>query len=113
MTFAESVKTCFAKYATFKGRATRSEYWYFVLFNFIVSMVLGGIGIAMESTVLANIFSLAVFLPGLAVAVRRLHDMGKAGTMLLLALIPLVGLVVIYWMVQPSVEDNQYGPKEA
>lgn len=113
MTFADSVKTVFSKYATFTGRATRSEYWYFVLFNVIVSIVVSCVDMALDMRLLSGIFSLAVFIPGIAVGVRRLHDMGKAGTMLLLCLIPFVGLIVLYWMCQPSVEDNQYGPKEA
>ncbi len=113
MTFAESVKTCIAKYATFSGRATRSEYWYFVLFNLLLSIVAMVIDGVIGIQVLSTVVSLGLLVPGLAVAVRRLHDMGKKGIMLLLACVPFVGLIVIYWMVQPSVEDNEFGPKQA
>ena len=113
MTFADSVKTVFSKYATFTGRATRSEYWYFVLFNAIATIVLSTVDLALGMNLLSGVYSLAVLIPGIAVGVRRLHDMGKAGTMLLLCFVPIVGLIVIYWMCQPSVEDNQYGPKQA
>lgn len=113
MTFAESVKTCIAKYATFSGRATRSEYWYFVLFNLLLSIVAMVIDGVIGIQVLSTVVSLGLLVPGLAVAVRRLHDMGKKGIMLLLGCVPFVGLIVIYWMVQPSVEDNEFGPKQA
>lgn len=114
MTFQDSVKTCFAKYATFSGRATRSEYWYFVLLYFIVNIVGVAIGLITNISIIANLVSLALIVPYLAVSVRRLHDIGKAGIMFLVALIPLVGaFIFLYWCVQPSVEDNQYGPKQA
>lgn len=113
MTFAESVKTCIAKYATFSGRATRSEYWYFVLFNFLVGIVAGVVSGLIGLPVLSSIIGLALFVPGLAASVRRLHDIGKKGIMLILCFVPIVGLIVIYWMVQPSVEDNEFGPKQA
>ncbi len=66
-------------YANFKGRASRKEYWMFVLFNLIFSYSLTGIGYFTELTILGNIYSLAVLIPGLAVTVRRLHDTGKSG----------------------------------
>lgn len=79
MSFGESVKTCFQKYVTFKGRARRSEYWWFCLLNFIAGIVtvvldyqMGTINI--ELGALSGLYSLIVFLPGLAVSVRRLQD---------------------------------------
>ena len=106
-------------YAEFSGRARRKEYWMFFLFNTIFAFVLGfideiigtfnsefGIG------VLGGLYSLAVLIPGLAVAVRRLHDVGKSGWMILIVLIPLIGpillLVLIVQDSQPG--ENQYGP---
>ena len=71
MTFSESVSTCFRKYATFEGRASRSEYWWFVLF----SAVLGAI------PALDAIAGIVLFIPGMAVCCRRLHDRGKSGWM--------------------------------
>ena len=111
------------KYAVFGGRARRKEYWYFVLFNLIISFVLGLIegliGLAPDSpqSILSLIYGLAVLLPGLAASVRRLHDTGKSGWWLLIGLVPLVGaIVLIVFMAQDSAAgDNQYGsnPKTA
>ncbi len=99
-------------YVGFEGRARRTEYWMFVLFNFIASLILGFIGgfIGLDS-ILSYIYSLAVLLPSLAVAVRRLHDTGRSGWMILLSLIPLVGaIVLIVFMCQDSQPgDNKYG----
>lgn len=107
MTFTESIKTCFSNYATFKGRATRSEYWWFVLFNALVSIALN---IVDHSGVLAGLWGLALLLPSLAVGVRRLHDTNRSGWFLLLNLIPLIGwIILIVWFVQKSDEGtNQY-----
>jgi uncharacterized membrane protein YhaH (DUF805 family) len=105
MTFQESIKTCFSKYADFSGRAPRSEYWWFVLAEFLA----GVIGI-MIHPILYAIVILGALLPNLAAGARRMHDMGKSGWWLLLSIIPLVGLVVLYWLVQPTVpEANEYG----
>ena len=70
-------------YATFSGRARRSEYWYFVLFNVIISIALGFIGGMMGISILSNIYSLAILVPSIAVGVRRMHDVGKSGWYLL------------------------------
>ena len=114
---------CLQHYADFNGRARRSEYWYFVLFNLIISFVIGFtfgvIAGLLDMPALANLaylWSLAMFIPGLAVSVRRLHDIGRSGWWLLLSLIPLVGsIILIIWCCfdsQPGA--NQYGsnPKE-
>jgi uncharacterized membrane protein YhaH (DUF805 family) len=106
MTFQESIQICFKKYADFSGRASRSEYWWFVLFTSIVSVVLTLAG----GEIASGIFSVATLIPSLAVGARRLHDLGKSGWFLLISLIPLIGiLVLIYWFVQPSAESNQFG----
>ncbi len=118
------------KYVVFSGRATRSEYWYFVLFNTIISMILMGIDIAMgtggaESTmsadagvamnmsagILTGIYTLAVFLPSLAVLIRRLHDTDHSGWWIFISLIPLVGaIVLLVFLVKDSTAgENQYG----
>ena len=105
MDFTTSVKTCFAKFADFSGRATRSEYWWFVLAYFILALVTGFI-----HEYLYFLVVLVVLVPMISAGVRRLHDIGKTGWLLLLGLIPLVGLVLIYFMVQPTQpESNQYG----
>jgi uncharacterized membrane protein YhaH (DUF805 family) len=90
MTFQESIKVCFAKYADFGGRATRSEYWWFILFIVLVSLAT-----SMISSVVSVLFSLATLLPSLAAATRRLHDTGRSGWWQLVVLIPVVGIVII------------------
>ncbi len=106
------------KYATFSGRATRSEYWYFTLFNALISIgliildrVIGTYNAETAIGTLSSLYSLAVLIPSLAVSVRRLHDTGRSGWWFLLAFIPLIGaLVLIYFMVQDSqAGSNQYG----
>jgi len=105
MTFQESVTTCLQKYAVFSGRATRSEYWWFILSVFLAAVI----GIVIHE-ILYAIVVLGSLLPNWAASVRRLHDIGKSGWWILLSLIPIVGLIVLYWLVQPSVpEANEYG----
>ncbi len=105
------------KYAVFSGRARRQEYWMFVLFNFIISFVLGFVeGLAGGPGIIANIYALAVLIPSLAVSVRRLHDVGKSGWFLLISLIPIVGAIWLLVLVCSDSEagENQYGssPKQ-
>ena len=112
------------QYADFKGRARRKEYWMFVLFNMIfaiVAMILDNVlGIEMEGIgygPLYGLYVLAMLIPGLAVAVRRLHDVGKSGWMILIALIPLIGTIwlLVLMVTDSNPGENQYGqnPKEA
>ena len=101
------------KYAVFKGRARRKEYWYFQLVNALISIVIALIfaqGVDGESVV-SSIYALAVFIPTIAVSVRRLHDMGRSGWFMLILLIPIVGwLVLLYFFVQGSQAiTNEYG----
>ena len=117
MTFQDAVKICLNKYVDFSGRARRSEYWWFFLFNVLVSIVASIID-AIIGTRSGNfglveaIASLALLLPGLAVGARRLHDTTKSGWWLLIGLIPLIGLIVlIVFFVQDSdAGDNAFGP---
>lgn len=104
MTFGESINICFKKYATFEGRASRSEYWWFFLFTLLVSMATGII-----SEALSGLFSLAVLLPSLAVGARRLHDTDRSGWFLLLWIIPVIGwIVLVIWAIQEGKEPNRY-----
>jgi len=104
MTFGESISTCFSKYATFEGRATRSEYWWFFLFSFLAS---GAAGLMGETV--SGLFSLAILLPSLAVGVRRLHDTDRSGWFLLLWFLPVIGwIILIVWAVQDSKEPNRF-----
>jgi len=90
MQFQESVKVCLSKYADFTGTASRSEYWWFALAVFLVSLAASTI-----SQTLGALFSLAVLLPSLAAGARRLHDTGRTAWWLLIGLVPLVGLIVL------------------
>ncbi|KNG94389.1 DUF805 domain-containing protein [Pseudaestuariivita atlantica] len=110
MTFTQSVKTCFRKYFTFSGRASRSEYWWFFLFlvlgsivaSILDSMIFGAVevdtgpgSVGVESNgPLGSLFSLATFIPALAAGWRRMHDTGKSGLYLLYPLIVMIGIAV-------------------
>jgi len=106
------------KYAVFSGRATRKEYWMFVLFNILIAIALAiveGILGAVSGTnqsILSVIYSLAVLLPSLGVAVRRLHDTGRTGWWLLLGFIPLIGsiIVIVFLCEDSEPSTNDYGP---
>ena len=90
MTFQESIKVCFGKYADFSGRASRSEYWWFMLF-----LVLASLATSMISPILSGLFSIGTLLPALAAATRRLHDTNRSGWWKLIAFVPVGGLIVI------------------
>ena len=117
MTFSEAIKTCLVdKYVTFSGRATRSEYWYVVLFGYLLALLIVFLGMIIDSPELiiglSTVLSLILLVPGLAVCIRRLHDTGRSGWWYLLVLIPYIGavaLLVIFCL--KSSEDNKYGPK--
>lgn len=116
--FLWAVKTCFRKYVTFNGRASRSEYWFFCLFNCIISSILFGLAIAINQENVSLIFlgltfvySLVVFLPALAVTVRRLHDTGKSGWLYCIVFIPYIGtFILLYFLCKKSdSHTNIYG----
>ena len=98
------------KYAVFTGRSRRSEYWYFVLFNVIISIALSFFGVV--GNILGFIYGLAVFIPSIAVSIRRLHDTGRSGWWLFIVLIPLVGAIIfIVWLATDGTPgSNTYGP---
>ncbi|MET7654504.1 MULTISPECIES: DUF805 domain-containing protein [unclassified Streptomyces] len=100
------------KYAVFGGRARRQEYWMFTLFSVIISIVLAIIDAVIGSSILGIVYSLAVLLPSLGVAVRRLHDTSRSGWWIFIALIPLVGAIVllVFLASEGKQEPNQYGP---
>ena len=107
MTFSAAVATCMRKYVTFSGRAPRSEFWWFQLFQLIVIACLAA---AVES--LVPIAQLVLFLPGLAVGCRRLHDTGRTGWWLLLLLVPVVGWIIllVFMLESTKAEGDKYGP---
>lgn len=96
MTFGQSVSTCFGKYATFSGRASLSEYWFWFLFQLVVMGGIYAIAFASKSMVIFGLYglvALALLLPTLAVAVRRLHDIGKGGGWFFITLVPFIGSI--------------------
>lgn len=104
MTFVDAVKTCYSKYADFEGCASRSEYWWYMLFSILVM-----IGCAVVSDVLYAIFALANLLPSIAAATRRLHDTDRSGWLQLIAFIPLIGWIfVLVWYTQDSKSPNRF-----
>ena len=104
--FADAVKRAFAKYANFTGRASRSEFWWFTLFNAVVSILLSTI-----SDPISLIYSLATLVPAIAVGTRRLHDIGRSGWWQLIVFVPLVGAVVliVFFARASEPRQNQYG----
>lgn len=111
------------QYADFSGRARRKEYWMFVLFNMIFAMVAivldNLLGVAMEGIgygPLYGLYLLAIIIPSIAVGVRRLHDIGKSGWMILISFIPLIGGIWLFvlFVTDGTPGENEYGanPKE-
>jgi len=109
MDFVQAIKSCLGQYATFSGRASRSEYWWFFLFQVLVMVATSMLG-----DVINGIASLALLLPALAVGARRLHDIGRTGWWQLLLLSGIGFLVLLYWWVQPGEgAGNIYGEPSA
>ncbi|MGD0901642.1 MAG: DUF805 domain-containing protein [Terracidiphilus sp.] len=106
------------RFAEFSGRSRRKEYWMFFLFNMVIGLVLYIPGIALRESIgpvflgLYGLYCLAVLIPSLAVAVRRLHDTGKSGWFMLLVLIPFIGgiIVLVLMVLDSDPEANKYGP---
>ena len=115
MKFSESVKTVYSKYATFSGRATRSEYWWFALFFYAIILCAFLLGVAMGIDkpifALIGIFVALSFIPIVALRVRRLHDIGKSGWWIFLGLVPYIGEFILFiFSVMGSDGENEYGP---
>ena len=132
MTFIDAVRSGFSNYVTFSGRARRSEFWFWFLFAIIAGVVAAvldsmlfpammdvqtdlGDGVASFSAQggpISALVSLGLFLPGLAVAVRRLHDVDRSGWWLLLAFVPLIGIIVliVWWCTEGTRGPNRFGP---
>ncbi len=101
------------KYTEFSGRAHRQEYWMFVLFNIIISLAIAFVEqIAGIPGIVSVLYTLGVLLPSIAVGIRRLHDTGRSGWWLLIALVPILGaIVLLVFFVQDSRPgSNQFGP---
>ena len=116
--FVDTLKN---RYAAFKGRATRSEYWYFMLFSIIIALILTaldsmiinpllGIQPVVETArtgILGMLFSIGTLIPSVALAIRRLHDIGKSGWWILLGVIPIVNIIGIFVLLYFFIKDSQ------
>lgn len=117
VSFSRAVRMAFDSYCRFQGRSSRSEYWWWVLFvailSFCIGIIEGILGFSMTAVrTTSGILSLVLFLPGLGLSVRRLHDIGKSGWWILLGFIPVVGaIILIIWFARNSeMTENHYGP---
>ena len=115
MDFKTAVTTCLKdKYASFSGRARRSEYWYFVLFQIVAIIAAFAIGSIISSTVAVLLYclvALGTICPSISVMVRRLHDTGRSGWWYWITLVPCIGsLILLFFLISDSKEDNEYGP---
>lgn len=135
MSFTDAVRTCISKFATFDGRATRSEFWWFYLFAALVGfigyvpiLILTFIGASSNDGAISSIFTIltvifwivwlivviALYIPLLAVGSRRLHDRGQSGWLQLLYLVPCGNIVlIVFFVMEGTPGDNAYGPKPA
>lgn len=113
MGFGEAISAGFANYATFTGRAARPEYWFWVLFTVLASIVCKVVDLGIGSSVgmLSVLFSLAAVLPSLAVAARRLHDIDRTGWWLLFGFVPVLGwIVLVVFLCQRGTDGpNRFG----
>jgi uncharacterized membrane protein YhaH (DUF805 family) len=117
--FKDAIKTGFSKYATFDGRAPRSEFWFWVLFTVLASAAAGivdrvlGLNFLEDSAgPFAALFNLLVLIPSLAVGARRLHDIDRSGWWQLLGLVPVIGwiVLVVFFVTRGTAGSNRFGP---
>lgn len=112
MGFSQAITSGFSNYVTFSGRASRSEYWYWVLFVILAEIVTSIIDYVIGIEVTTTLFGLAVILPGLAVTFRRLHDLDRSAWWFLIAFIPIIGwiILIIWYCARGTVGQNRFGP---
>lgn len=114
MNMIEAVKVCFSKYVTFSGRARRAEYWWFTLFVWVVSSLVGFIDgwLTGDVGLLSGLWSLGTLLPILAAGARRLHDTDRSAWWLLLVLLPVIGAIVliVFFASRGTPGPNRFGP---
>ena len=112
--FVNAFLKMLANFSDFKSRTSRADFWYAILGNYILTailnLILGHLGTV--GSILSLLVSLALFIPGLALWVRRMHDINKSGATVLFVLIPLVGIILLLvWAAKEGdAGDNQYGP---
>jgi uncharacterized membrane protein YhaH (DUF805 family) len=111
MGFGEAIASGFSNYVGFTGRAQRSAYWFWALFEVLVLVAALVIDAVIGVSILYPLGALALFLPSLAVGVRRLHDLDKSGWWLLIGLIPLVGgiILLVWFCSRGTVGGNRFG----
>ena len=117
MDFQTSIKICFNKFAVFSGRASRSEFWFFVLFGFLGGIIAAIIDVMIlgypfeENGPINLIFSVALIVPSISVAARRLHDINKSGWWQLLWITIIGGILLIIWhATEGENKKNKFGP---
>ena len=112
MTFSDAIRSGFDHYFEFNGRASRSEFWWWVLFAILVSIAANILDAIIGAQIFSLLVSLGLFLPGLSMAIRRLHDTGRSGWWILIGLIPIIGFIVllIFYLEQGNPAQNEYGP---
>ena len=115
MGFTDAVRSGFENYVNFSGRSSRPAYWWWVVFAILVGIVANLLDFAIDVTIFSILVGLALFLPGLAVAVRRLHDTDRSGWWILIGLIPVIGFIVllVFFIQKSDPVDNQHGPPPA
>ena len=113
MGFSQAIASCMGKYANFQGRATRGEYWWFYLFQILLTWgasIVGSLTLGDSGYMLTGLVSLALLLPSIAVGARRLHDTGRSGWWQLLAFTIIGIILLIVWFVSDGEKDaNKYG----
>ena len=121
MGFATAVRTSLSKYAVFRGRASRSEFWFFVLFNLFVGLAATVLDSVLQTDyqgyatggIINTVSGLVLLVPTFAVAARRLHDSGRSGWWLLLILVPVLGWIalLVFYCLDRTSGANRYGPQ--
>jgi uncharacterized membrane protein YhaH (DUF805 family) len=112
MGFGQAISSGFSNYVNFSDRACRSEYWFWILFIILAEIVTSIIDYAIGVQVVTGLFGLATFLPSLAIAIRRLHDLDRTGWWVLLWFIPLIGwiILIIWFCTRGTAGPNRFGP---
>jgi uncharacterized membrane protein YhaH (DUF805 family) len=112
MTFSQALSSFFSNYVNFEGRARRSELWWAILFSLLGNIVIGGsFALIGDPGVIVGLFNLILFVPFIALWVRRLHDLSLSGLWYLLFFVPIAGVIAFFiWALSGSSPSNQWGP---